>query len=127
MELAMRLNPSKPFSLLLLALSLSLLSGCGAGGRKAALGEQFKLTPNESVSIKETPLAVELKGVRRTWYTDGKGETADADLIITLDGEEHQQWLKAGEEKAVGDYNVKVWGADPFGKTSAEIIVTRRL
>jgi len=121
-----RLNSSKLYSLLLLALSLSLLSGCGARGREAALGAQFKLVPNESVSIKETPLEVELKSVRRTWHVDGKSETADADLIITLGGEEQRQWLKAGEEKTVGDYSVKVWGADPFGKTSAEIIVTRR-
>jgi hypothetical protein len=122
----MRLNPSKLYSLLLLALSLSLLPGCGAGGREAALGEQFKLTPNESVSIKGTPLAVELKAVRRTWYVDGKSETAEADLVVTLEGREHKQWLKGGEEKTVGDYTVKVWGADPFGKTSAELIVTRR-
>lgn len=128
----MRLNPTKRHSLLLLALSLSLLPGCGAaaglraGGREAALGEQFKLTPKESVSIKETPLVIELKSVRRTWYVDGKSETAEADLVITLDGREQRQWLKGGEEKAVGDYAVKVWGADPFGKTSSELIVTRR-
>ena len=124
----MRLNPSKRHALLLLALSLSLLPGCGlrSGGREAALGEQFKLTPNERVSIKGTPLAVGLKSVRRTWYVDGKSETAEADLVVMLEGREHRQWLKGGEEKTVGDYTVKVWGADPFGKTSAELIVTRR-
>ncbi|HEY0379634.1 MAG TPA: hypothetical protein VGC87_22135 [Pyrinomonadaceae bacterium] len=123
----MRLNLSKRQSLFLLALLLSLLSGCGAaGGRGPAIGERFNLTPNETVSIKETPLAIELKGVRRTWYVDGKSETADADLIMTLDGREQRQWLKVGEETNVGDYTVKVWGADPFGKTSVTLVVTRR-
>jgi hypothetical protein len=128
----MRQNFSKCHTLFSLALILSISSGCGAvaglraGGREAALGEQFKLTPNESISIKETPLAIELKTVRRTWYVDGKSETADADLVMTLDGREQRQWLKVGEETQVGDYNVKVWGADPFGKTSAELMVTRR-
>ena len=128
----MRLNLSKRHALLLLALSLSLLSGCGAaigrraGVREAALGERFKLSPDESVWLKETPLAIELKGVRRTWYVDGKGETADADLIMTLEGRERRQWLKVGEKALVGDYTVQVWGADPFGKTSAELIVARR-
>ncbi|HYG82464.1 MAG TPA: hypothetical protein VD861_18860, partial [Pyrinomonadaceae bacterium] len=102
------MKESNPFSLLLLALILSLLSGCGAGGREAALGERFKLARDESVSIKETPMTVELKGVRRTWHVDGRGETADADLVVTLGGLEHRQWLKAGEEKAVGEYAVKV-------------------
>ncbi len=128
----MRLNLSKRHSLLLLALSLSLLSGCGvvvgrrAGLREAALGERFKLNRDETVSVKETPLVIELKGVRRTWYMDGKSETADADLIMTLDGREQRRWLKVGEKAEVGDYTVKMWGADPFGKTSAELIVTRR-
>ena len=128
----MQLNLSKRHALLLLALSLALLSGCGvvvgrrAGGREAALGERFKLSRDEKVWVKETPLAIELKGVRRTWYMDSKSETADADLIMTFNNEERRQWLKVGEKAEVGDYTVKVWGADPFGKTSAELIVTRR-
>lgn len=128
----MQLNLSKRHALFFLVLSLSLLAGCGAvagrraGGREAALGERFKLGRDEKVSVKETPLAIELKSVRRTWHVDGKGETADADLIITLDGREHRQWLKVGEKAEIGDYTVKVWGADPFGKTSADLIVTRR-
>ena len=128
----MQLNLSKRHSLFFLVLILSLLSGCGvvvgrrAGGCEAALGERFKLSRDETVSIKETPLSIELKTVRRTWYVDSKSETADADLIMTLEGREQRQWLKVGEKAEVGDYIVKVWGADPFGKTSAELIVTKR-
>src|SRR5215213_3804917 len=142
---AMRLNLPNCRALLLLALSLSLFTCCGAsagggpqvnanhaddgwppGSREVALGEQFKLLRDERVFVKDTALTVELKGTRRTWYVDGKSETAEADLRITLGGDEKKQWLKVGEETTVGDYTVKLWGADPFGKSSATLIVTRR-
>ncbi len=140
----MRLNFSNRRPLFFLALSLSLLTGCAASAgrglpananhaddgwppnsREVALGERFKIGRDEKVSVKETALTVELKGTRRTWYVDGKSETAEADLRIKLDGEEKRQWLKVGEETAVGAYTVKAWGVDPFGKSSATLIVTR--
>ncbi len=121
------------------AFILLLLSGCGAvtsngqaergmkaDGREAVLGERFKLEKDEKVSVKDTALTIELKGVRRSWHVDGKGETADADLVITLDGKEQRQWVDIGEKAAVGDYVIDLRGADPFGKTSCQIIVTRR-
>ncbi len=97
-----------------------------ADGREVALGERFKLEKDEKVAVKDTALTVQLKGVRRSWHVDGKSETADADLIITLDGKEQRQWVDIGEKAAVGDYVVELWGADPFGKTSCQIVVTRR-
>jgi hypothetical protein len=116
-----------------------LLSGCGAvtnngqaergmkaDGREVSLGERFKLSPDEKVSVKDTALTIQLKSVRRSWHVDGKSETADADLIITLDKKEQRQWVDIGEKVAVGDYAVELWGADPFGKTSCQITVTRR-
>ena len=125
--------------LFLVAIVFPLYAGCGASatdapvggelevdGRTAAVGETFKLKPEEKVSIRETQFTVQLKGVRRTWYVDGRGETADADLVLTLGGKERRQWIKAGEKATVGDFVVQVWGADPFGKTSADLIVTRR-
>jgi hypothetical protein len=141
----MRLNFSKRRLLFLLAASLLALTGCGAsagrglpananraddgwppGSREVSLGERFKLLADERVFVRETALTIELKGTRRTWYVDGKSETAEADLRLTLGGEAKRQWVKAGEEVAVGDYNVRAWGVDPFGKSSAELIVTRR-
>ena len=126
-------------SLSSLAFILSLLGGCGTGtnigqgqsgmkadGREVALGERFKLSRDENVRVKDTALTVELKGVRRTWHVDGKSETADADIIITLDKKEQRQWMDIGEKLLVGDYLVELWGADPFGKTNCELIVTRR-
>lgn len=140
----MRLNLPKCRPLLPLALSLSLLTGCASSAgralpananqaddgwppnsREVALGEQFKIGRDEKVSVRETPLAVELKSVRRSWSVDGRAERVDAE-IITFDGEETRQWLQVGQEKTVGGYDVKLWGADPFGKTSATLIVTRR-
>ena len=140
----MRLNLPKCCSFLLLALSLSLLTGCAASAgrglpenanraddgwppnsREVALGEKFKIGRDEKVSVRETPLAVELKNVRRSWHVDARAERVDAEIIITFDGEETRQWLQAGQEKTVGSYDVKLWGADPFGKTSATLVVTR--
>jgi len=127
LKLLMRLSFSFFF------LILSLLVGCGARsnpgqaeGREVSLGESFKLTPDEKVRVKDTALAVQLKSVRRTWYVDGKSETADADIIITLDNKEQRQWIDIGEKVTAGDYVVELTGADPFGKTDCTLIVTRR-
>jgi hypothetical protein len=114
-----------------IALVLLLLSGCGAwtkklDGKEVALGERFKLSDEEKAFVKEAALMVQLKGVRRTWYVDGKSETAEAEILITLDREERQLWMGMGEKAALGDYEVELWAADPFGKTSCELIVVRR-
>ena len=116
-----------------------LLSGCGAcannaqggkglklDGREAAINEQFKLNRDEKVYLKDTELMVQLKSVRRTWYVDGKSETAEADVIIALDGKEQRQWMEIGEKVTVGDYVVELQSANPFGKTSCELTVARR-
>lgn len=129
----------KRLSLASLAFILVLLTGCGAWtnngqgqegmrvyGREVAMDERFKLSRDEKVYIKDTALAVELKGVRRTWYVDGKSETAEADLIITLDGKEQRQWMDIGEKVTAGDYVVELRSADPFGKTSCQLTVARR-
>jgi len=123
----------------LLACVFSLFVGCGATrtdlplgrelvaqGRTVAIGETFKLEKEESVSIKETNLSIQLKSVRRTWHVNGKSETADADIIITLDGKEQRQWMDIGEKVTVGDYVVKLSAADPFGKTNCQLVVERR-
>lgn len=115
------------------------LSGCGAltdngqggkalkvDGREVAVGERFKLSREEKVFVKDVALTIQLKSVRRTWYVDGKSETAEADIIIAMDGKEQRRWMGMGEKAEVGDYVVELEAADPFGKTSCEMIVTRR-
>mgnify|MGYP003701061271 CR=1 FL=1 len=129
----------KPLSFASFAFIVSLLSGCGvwtndgqAGkgmkvdGREVSLGERFKLIPDEKVSVKDTALTIQLKSVRRSWRVDGKSETADADIIITLGTQEQRTWVDIGEKVTIGDYVVELWGADPFGKTACELIVARR-
>jgi hypothetical protein len=89
-------------------------------------GESFKLEPKEKVSIKDAKLIIQLMGVRRSWRADGKGEFVDAEIVATLGATEQRQWMKIGDEVIVGDYLVKLLGAYPFGKTNAELIVTRQ-
>jgi hypothetical protein len=128
----------KPHLLLCFVFGLSLLAGCGAGmvdgkmekglqanGREVVLGEDFKLEKDEKVSVKDTNMTIQLKSVRRTWYVDGKSETADADIVITLDGKEQRRWMKIGDKLTFGDYMVELSGADPFGKTNAGLIIKR--
>jgi hypothetical protein len=140
----------KSFAISFFALCLSLLAGCGAGtnngaverglaangnqgesgpkavGREVAIGERFKLVRDEKVRVKDTSLTIGLKGVRHTWYVDGKSETVDADFIITSNEKEQRQWIDLGEKVTVGDYVVELLGADPFGKNDSELVVTRR-
>ncbi|HEX8845617.1 MAG TPA: hypothetical protein VF791_13275 [Pyrinomonadaceae bacterium] len=142
----MKMKPSRAFLPLLLVLKLSLLAGCGAAqmgrgltangnrvegekkaeGREVALGERFKLDRDEKVWVKDTKLTVQLKGVRRSWLANGKGEFVDAEIIFTLDAKEETHWLKLGEKLTVGDYVIELKGAYPFGKTNAELMITRK-
>ena len=145
----MRVKLLKHLAVVFLAAGLASLAGCAggvnsaqpgalaangnqssggepqAGGREVALGEEFKLGKDEKVSVKATGLTIELKGVKRSWYANGGGEFPEADVAVTLDGKEERRWMKLGETIKSGEYIVKLSGADPFGKTGAELIVTR--
>ena len=101
-------------------------SGRKPEGREVALDERFKVDRDEKVWVKDTKLTVRLKSVRRSWLANGGGEFVDAQLVITLDAEEQTEWLKLGEKLTVGDYIIKLLGAYPFGKTNAELMVTRK-
>jgi hypothetical protein len=138
-EWAMRLKLLMRLSISFFVLTLSLLAGCGARsnlgqveggikteGREVAIGESFKLVRDEKVRVKDTPLTIELKGVRNTWYVDGKSDTVDADIIIALNEKEQRKWIDLGEKVTAGDYVVELTGANPFGENDCELIVTRR-
>ena len=127
----MKMKESKCLALLCSIFSLLLLAGCGVagknGGREAAIGQRFKLGKDETVSIRDTDLTVQLKSVRRSWTVDGKGETADADILVTLAGKDDQRkWLGIGERVTAANYVIELSAADPFGETSCELIVGRR-
>ena len=132
--------------ILCLSLAMTLLAGCAgaltggdsndalrgntdgrspAGGREVPLGEEFKLEKDETVSIKGTNLTVELKSVRRTWYVDGKSETVDADIVLTLNGNQQRQWMSFKSDVKIGEYSVTLTAAYPFGKTNAKLVVRR--
>jgi hypothetical protein len=143
----MKLRLRKRFLIFLLVFSLMSLAGCAAGAnttgpvapaangnleagpqtgsREVAIGESFTLGKDEKVSVKETKLTIELKGTRLSWLANGGGEFVEAEVLVTLDGKELRRWLKLGENITSGEYVVKLHGANPFGKSSAELTVTR--
>lgn len=95
------------------------------GGREVSVGESFKIGKDEKVSVKETKLTIELKGTRRSWLANGKGEFVEADVLVALDGKEQRQWMKLGNKLTSGEYVVELLSVDPFGKTNAGLTVTR--
>lgn len=132
------IEPLARLMLIFLTSGLLLLVACGnaptgkmekglqANGREVAPGERFKLEKDETVWVKETGVTIQLKGVRRSWHVDGKSESVDADIIITLDGKEQRRWMNLGDEVTTGEYIVRLRGAYPFGKTNATLTVMHR-
>ncbi|MDT4967276.1 MAG: hypothetical protein QOJ64_2013 [Acidobacteriota bacterium] len=145
MEVSNIMNLSKHGLTVQLAAGILLFAGCTAAktggntnapganagpqpsayGREVALDEEFKLEKDETVAVKATKLTVQLEGVRRTWYVDGKSETVDADILLTLDGIEQRQWISFKNGIRIGDFVVKLTAANPFGKSTATLIVHR--
>ena len=118
----------KYFAWLTLALVLFFQQACGATfGEQAALDAEFKLLPHQMVAIKGTGLTVRLDKVLRSWYTDGRGETVSVEITTTLDGKEEKQYLSFKKKTvAVGEFEISLLAADPFGKNECKFKVTRR-
>jgi|GEM_PF-5559726 len=97
------------------------------GGKQAELGEQFKLLPGESSSIKDTELSLKLTRVLRSWYAKGKSESVDVQFVSTLDGKEQQHSFRLGRQSkvTVGAYQVELVRANPFGRNDCDFRVTR--
>lgn len=152
----MKKELSASFLLLLFALALALLIGCGArtnngqrqgelmpannqaingqesangqkaDGREVAPGEHFTIRRNEKVSVKGTRLILQLKDLRISMLANGQGESVEANISTTLDAKEHERWIKIGEDLEVGDYVIKLSEADPFDKNTAGLVVTHQ-
>jgi hypothetical protein len=102
-------------------------SGLNADGKQPALGEEFKILPHEKIAIKETGLTVELDKVVRSWYVNGKSETVSVELTTALDGKEEKQYLDFQKKSVtVGEFQIELLAADPFGKNECKFKVTRR-
>lgn len=141
----------KQLGRLSLILLLALQASCGAGasdgaakagpetnvnhaqgepqpeGKQAALDEEFQLLPHEKIAIKETGLVVQLDKVLRSWYTNGKSETVSVEVTTTLNGTAEKQYMdfKKGTV-AIGEFNLELLAANPFGKNECKFKVTRR-
>lgn len=125
---------------LLLALALAVQLACAmnmgkggmkaspeANGRQAALGEEFKLLPHEWVAIENAGLNIRVDKVLRSWYTDGRSETVSVEFTTTLNDKEEKQYLDFEKKTAaVGEFDVELLAADPFGKNECRFKVTRR-
>jgi len=111
-----------------MTVALLFVAGCGLISRKVAVGEEFTLRPGDKVAVAGTDLTIELKGVGRQWFVDQRAESSYADLILTGGGAAARS-LTLSESTTVGDYTLKLIGANPFrnnGGPDCKLIVTRR-
>jgi len=109
-------------------IGLLFISGCGLLSRKVNVGEEFILKPGEKVSVKGADLAIKLKTVGRQWYVDRRADSPYVELEWSDVGASGRK-LTLSDIQAVGNYNIKLVGANPFtdnGGPDCKLMVTRR-
>ena len=109
-------------------IALPFISGCGLLSRRVNVGEEFILKPGEKVSVKGADLAIKLKTVGHQWYVDRRADSPYVELELSDVGAWGQK-LTLSDTQAVGNYNIKLVGANPFtdnGGPDCKLIVTRR-
>jgi hypothetical protein len=124
----MRTKFSAGTRLALLAIALLFISGCGLLSRRVKVGEEFTLKPGERVSVKGADLAIKLKSVGHQWYVDRRADSPYVELELSDVGAFGKK-LILSDIQTVGDYNIKLIGANPFsdnGGPDCKLIVTRR-
>lgn len=114
-----------------LAASASILifmSSCALLSRRVKVGEEFTLKPGEKVSIAGADLTIRLKAVGHQWYVDRRADSPYVELILSdVGASAHNLTLR--EIETVGNYNIKLVGANPFnsnGGPDCKLIVTPR-
>ncbi len=110
------------------ALIVTLLSGCGLTTRRVKVGEEFTLKPNEKVSVAGADLSIKLNSVGHQWYVDRRADAPYVELTLSDVGAFGKK-LTLSDTQTVGEYNIKLVGADPFGDNGGpdcKLIVTRR-
>jgi len=111
-----------------IAIALVVVSGCGWVTRRVKVGEQFTLKPGEKVSISGADLSIKLKAVGHQWYVDRRADSPYVELILSDVGASGRN-LTLSETANVGEYTIKLVGANPFGDNGGpdcKLIVTRR-
>ena len=114
--------------LLFSAVMILLFAGCGLFARRVKVDEEFTLRPGDRVVVAGTGLSIRLESVGHQWYVDGRGEAPYANLTVSGDGAPARS-LTLGESVDVGDYAIKLVGANPFsseGGPDCKLVVTRR-
>ena len=110
------------------AIALLFISNCGLLSRRVKVGEEFTLKPGEKVSVKGADLAIKLKAVGHQWYVDRRADSPYVELELSDVGAFGQK-LTLSDTQTVGDYNIKLVGANPFtdnGGPDCKLVVTRR-
>src|SRR5882672_7071872 len=128
MNLVMRCMELSGKWLAVSAIALLFISSCGLLSRRVNVGEEFTLKPGEKISVKGADLAIKLKAVGHQWYVDRRADSPYVDLELSDVGATGQK-LTLSDTQAVGNYNIKLVGANPFtsnGGPDCKLIVTRR-
>ncbi len=113
-------------SLLLFSVSfifVILLMSCSVFGKSVEVGEEFKLSPNESVSIKNRDLTLTLKEVGREWVVspNGAGGSERPYVLteLTFSGKTIRSNLEFNKPIQAGSCLVRLVKVEPFSKASA--------
>lgn len=108
-------------------IALIFVSSCLLS-RRVKVGEEFILKPGEKVSVAGADLSIKLKGVGHQWYVDRRADSTYVELVLSDVGASDQK-LTLSDIKTVGEYNIKLVAANPFGDNGGpdcKLIVTHR-
>jgi len=123
-----RMNPSAGKWFAVSALALLIISNCGLLSRRVKVGEEFTLKPGEKVSVTGADLTIKLKAVGHQWYSDRRADSPYVELELSDVGAFGKE-LTLSDTQTVGNYNIKLVGANPFsgnGGPDCRLIVSRR-
>ena len=107
--------------------AVSLFS-CNANifGASVKIGEEFTLKPKESVSLSDAGIKITLNQVGREWLANNGGERPYCEISIAYNGNETKASVRFRSPVTIGDYEVKLVKANPFGNTDATFVVNKR-
>lgn len=115
-----------------LVISFAIVSiGCSLGSRKVKLGEQFTLRPKEKVVVAGTGLTIRLDEVGHQTFSEPQPRPLSSSyvvLTVTAGSVPAKSIsISVGESENVGDYTIRLIGANPFhdqGGPDCKLMVT---